>query len=133
MKLGFRLCVIAMLCCMQVLASGCDVANEFSSKQELSVLQGAEFKYRNESNEEDYILIKNAGGSRFNAIGLPMANQSTGYVWIIENPVSIAPDTTLPSGSSFRLSKETFMEIEKKVSPSPEVTKFLGLHAGTSN
>lgn len=98
---------------------GASQDNELASKNEYSVLQSYEYKYREESNATPYIIEKNALSSGADVIGLPVKGRTEGYVWLIASPNSTSSVLVLPADTSFEVNSSTLQSLEKSVTMSP--------------
>jgi hypothetical protein len=103
-------------------------ASELSNLREWSVLQGVEHMHRLEEARKPFLIIEQANGSNLNVVGLPIVEQSMGYVWIIANPTSEPAVKRMPSTSGFSLTQEQYDTISRKVQLHPEVAAYLRAH-----
>jgi hypothetical protein len=121
-------CRIALLS-FGLVGTACSVTSkgneELAAKQEYSLLQGYEHDFRNSAHHESYIVIREARGTRFNLVGLPISDRNSGYLWIVANPNSPPEVKQLPTDARFKVTKRTFEGIQGSVDLSPAIEAYL--------
>jgi hypothetical protein len=101
--------------------------SELASAREWSVLQAAELAGRAETERKPFLIVRGAGGSDLNVVGIPLKLQSTGYTWVIANPTSEPAVKQMPS-AEFALTQNQYDGICASVEVHPAVRRFLQSH-----
>lgn len=101
----------------------------FIHEYESAVVASFLVDFRDEPHHTAQPLVRYTKNSDRIVIGLPFADLSKGYAWLIANP---ATDTSriklLPEGAQFRLTAEGLTYLQKAILLDAEVLTFLKQH-----
>ena len=101
-----------------------DDSGELAQKREWSVLQGLEYEYRYKVNNS-IVVIRQAKGTEYDALGLPLADRNIGYAWILANPSSDPRVKLMPTDARVRLSQNDLKRIRNGLNIDRAVLSFL--------
>lgn len=111
---------LALFACLSLAScEGGAGENELATKNEYSVLQHFEYKFRQKDHAQPYIVEADALGSGHDVIGLPIKGRDEGYVWLIAKSEGIDSVIVLPEKTSFTVDESTMRALEKSVKMSP--------------
>lgn len=113
------------VCC--ALLSACGSApqsaapDELDQKEEYSILQSFDEKYKREPNAAPVLLRRGALGSDFDVIGLPASGKPVGYVWFISNPKYTPPGEQLDPNQRYVVNDSVLSISSKQIRMTPTV------------
>lgn len=101
-----------------------DDSGELAQKREWSLLQVLEYEYRYKVNDS-IVVIRQAEGTEYDALGLPLADRKIGYAWILANPSSNPRVKLMPTDAQVKLSQNDLKRIRNDVKIDRAVLSFL--------
>ena len=121
-----------LLMAVMLLVAACHSDNsqpsELDTKSAYSVLQSYEFKWRDKSHSSGIVVVRSALATKFDIVGLPIAGQDKGFVWLVLNPMK--PDeqrqfVRVPADMPIVVTDADLKSIEERVELSPQARSAL--------
>lgn len=100
------------------------MSDELKGKTEYSVLQSFEFKYRDEVNDQPYLVFKNALKTGLVVVAFPVKGKATGYVMILAQSDD-DPKVKVVPAADFLVTREAYEAVKAATVMSKEVDQFI--------